>query len=972
MDGVSIAGSLVSIGAAGCQIAVKLYTLATQIITASERVSSISNDIFLTSGVLQQLGELLTQKTDTDGTTIFTQSSLDITKTSASICERIFNEVEKALKDASEQIRDRGRLVGKIKLSRSEKAKWPFAQPSIEALRNHLREAKGTLMLMLQVTSLALSKKMANDIHAILELSKQHNVMTRARVPVASSRNGSPEPASPTARARINRTMDENLVPRQTAASRYDVALSIGPNFEVLERSPRVTFSRSQEVPTDERSPSADSRYRAPSAIRERCDQDEVVVEADCISNAGLRGGSISTTVEWNTDNGRGRKLLDFFILKPIIQDLVDVIQLSWRIHKIPMQQAEVQKQMVEAEHGGVLATFQLYQDLYAHEHKAIDHEIAKAGAGASLTSIKRTTANLWHRDIFFKGVPGLQFVLEHFPLLAMTAHGMPEKSGDQAQNFVSQPQKATELPMEPLVYDPSEGQEDEMYETIVPALEQVPTRARNSIELPYSPSPSMRDYRRAPSSNGTSSASSLHENRITALGDCLSRMEGPINWEAIPYLVSLRRANFIVAFEVVSYPTGILRPTACMDNARSASKPHYSIQFLIQFRYIASQTLVQPVLDQLICKINATAIYAQRLAADNLPEPYDIAQPIPNGKRTTRASITFPQNAHQYDVDQDEECPGQAARSNSSKSSSDLPQNEALNRPATLSANALNTPEEVPLMFGTKDSVQGHESTSVSNGNKVATYGRRMDNSVSGIIDLQLRTASEAAVDEIRSSVGLQKDLGTDWNGELRAQDSAYFAEPLRSRSADAAFDFLPNLERSREGGESKIEVTGTLNMENDFNPDEDPREGLEEGSKEEPDDKTGEGAGEEISEELADTAEAHVGDDVELAIVHRRSDKTENGHSGGLEDSLEVTQHRTHLQQGRQLAQHSIILGHGLAVARPDFQLYNYLWRHNVISDAVYQDIKGDGRQMDVLALKDLLGEYTTLYNGPGSEGA
>lgn len=163
MDGVSIAGSLVSIGAAGCQIAVKLYTLATQIITASERVSSISNDIFLTSGVLQQLGELLTQKTDTDGTTIFTQSSLDITKTSASICERIFNEVEKALKDASEQIRDRGRLVGKIKLSRSEKAKWPFAQPSIEALRNHLREAKGTLMLMLQVTSLALSKKMANE-----------------------------------------------------------------------------------------------------------------------------------------------------------------------------------------------------------------------------------------------------------------------------------------------------------------------------------------------------------------------------------------------------------------------------------------------------------------------------------------------------------------------------------------------------------------------------------------------------------------------------------------------------------------------------------------------------------------------------------------------------------------------------------------------------------------------------------------
>ncbi|KAI4138153.1 MAG: hypothetical protein LQ341_004792 [Variospora aurantia] len=421
--------------------------------------------------------------------------------------------------------------------------------------------------------------------------------MTRARVPVASSRNGSPEPASPTARARTNRAIDENLVPRQTAASRHDVALSIGPNSEVLERSPLVTFSQS-EVPTDERSPSAYPRYRAPSAIRERCDQDEVEVKVDCISNGGLRSGSNSTHFEWNTDNCRGRKLFDFFILKPIIQDLVDVIQLSWRIHKIPMQQAEVLKQMVEAEHGGVLATFQLYQDLYAHEHKAIEHEIAKAGAGASLTSIKRTTANVWHRGIFFKFVPGLQFVLEHFPLLAMTAHGMPEKSGDQAQNFVSQPQKGTELPMEPLIYNPSEGQEDETYEAIVPALEQPPTRASDSIELPYSPSSSVRDYGRAPSSNGTSSASSLHENRTTALGDYLSRMEGPINCEPTPYLISLRRANFIVAFEVVRYPTGILRPTAYMDNARSANKPHYSIQFLIQFRYIASQTLVQPVLD--------------------------------------------------------------------------------------------------------------------------------------------------------------------------------------------------------------------------------------------------------------------------------------------------------------------------------------------------------------------------------------
>ncbi|KAK3167417.1 hypothetical protein OEA41_010544 [Lepraria neglecta] len=73
MDGVSIAASIVGIASAGVQIAIKLVTLATQISTASERVSSIGNDMSLTSGVLHQLGELMTQKTTDDGISIFSK-----------------------------------------------------------------------------------------------------------------------------------------------------------------------------------------------------------------------------------------------------------------------------------------------------------------------------------------------------------------------------------------------------------------------------------------------------------------------------------------------------------------------------------------------------------------------------------------------------------------------------------------------------------------------------------------------------------------------------------------------------------------------------------------------------------------------------------------------------------------------------------------------------------------------------------
>lgn len=105
----------------------------------------------------------MTQRAAGDATTIFSQAGLDTTKTSAAMCERIFKDIEQAARDASHQIRGKSlRVGGKIKLSKSEKLKWPFLQPSINTLRDDLRDAKGTMMLMLQVTTLAFSKRIAD------------------------------------------------------------------------------------------------------------------------------------------------------------------------------------------------------------------------------------------------------------------------------------------------------------------------------------------------------------------------------------------------------------------------------------------------------------------------------------------------------------------------------------------------------------------------------------------------------------------------------------------------------------------------------------------------------------------------------------------------------------------------------------------------------------------------------------------
>ena len=154
MDGESAAASIVGIATAGIQVSIKVITLAAQIGTAADRISSIGNDISLTSAILHQLGDLMSEKTTDGSLPVFSKGGLKTTKSSAEICQRIFKEVERETAKASNVLRGRKRPMGeKVKLTVVEKAKWPFLQPSFEILRTDLRETKGTLMLMLQVSS---------------------------------------------------------------------------------------------------------------------------------------------------------------------------------------------------------------------------------------------------------------------------------------------------------------------------------------------------------------------------------------------------------------------------------------------------------------------------------------------------------------------------------------------------------------------------------------------------------------------------------------------------------------------------------------------------------------------------------------------------------------------------------------------------------------------------------------------------
>ncbi|KAL8893653.1 MAG: hypothetical protein Q9192_005056, partial [Flavoplaca navasiana] len=429
MDGVSIAASLVGLGTAGCQIAIKLYTLASQISTASQRITAVSNDISLTAGVLKELGEFITRDITNGGTTIFSQSGLETTRNSAAVCENIFNEIEGAAKEANEQLRTRektrDRFVGKIKLSRSEKVKWPFLQPSIESLRIDLREAKGTLILMLQVMNLAVSQKMAIVIieqkemyRAILAIQKQlqgYSISGAKRLSTsgAVSGEGTSRAAPPPSLVPYTQLPKISSIGREsTSVSRSTTspsgALGSSPQgiVDVPGKYPPGPFIAN---PNEENCKSPSLGCTASIS-----DLQANGLEPDAKQSFPYDNNmpQLDTTV---TGNGEQHQILDYFLLAPRILDdkrRPGTILLKYRLTFIPMPQIDIQKEVFsDKEHRQPI--FDGWLELRDHERLLIDHLVNDLKTHVSVMRLKRTYTDMTFRGILFKDIPQLHFIMD-------------------------------------------------------------------------------------------------------------------------------------------------------------------------------------------------------------------------------------------------------------------------------------------------------------------------------------------------------------------------------------------------------------------------------------------------------------------------------------------------------------------------------------------------------------------------------
>ncbi|KAI4219602.1 MAG: hypothetical protein L6R36_008207 [Xanthoria steineri] len=421
MDGVSIAASLLGLGTVGCQIAIKLHTLAFQISTASQRISSVSNNISLTAGVLKELGEFMTRETAKGGESIFSQSNLETTKNSATICESIFNQIEQAAKEASDQLRTRNRIIGKIKLSKSEKAKWPFLQPSIESLRTDLREAKGTLMLMLQLTNLAVSQRMATiteeqrEIYrVILALQKQSqgDSSSRAkRLSLDGSGEGPPPPLASHTNSRKTSLRGQGM----TSAS-LSMAGQNPPAFaryQALMAMPDPLALPESALESSNKTPSLGSANATDKDAIDKVRRNSMKSNSTRSALDGNKTSQPDATLDTQREQ---RRDLSHFVIKPYILDdhsSPGAISLKFRLDSIPVRQVQIQKGLLRSEEYGHQSVLDAYLDLCDHERVLITGLIDGADSHITLKHLKRSFNEISHRGIMFKGVPALRFIME-------------------------------------------------------------------------------------------------------------------------------------------------------------------------------------------------------------------------------------------------------------------------------------------------------------------------------------------------------------------------------------------------------------------------------------------------------------------------------------------------------------------------------------------------------------------------------
>lgn len=194
MEAAEAAASILAIAGAGIHISLKLIAFADQVDTSPKRIQDVGTDVSVTAGTLYELGELMNNKISTrNAVEMFHPHQIQNIVAFSNRCKEIFEELREILSKANQQLREIHKsntksqnASPKIELSRMQRMRWPFLQPSMEPLQIALRDAKGTLTLILQVVHLrhahmtaSLNRQEQNDLVRMIAAIRRQQITSK-------------------------------------------------------------------------------------------------------------------------------------------------------------------------------------------------------------------------------------------------------------------------------------------------------------------------------------------------------------------------------------------------------------------------------------------------------------------------------------------------------------------------------------------------------------------------------------------------------------------------------------------------------------------------------------------------------------------------------------------------------------------------------------------------------------------------
>lgn len=179
MEAMGAASTILRIATAGDQCSTKLITFAGQCRPAEDEITEIAKYVSLNASILRQLagfvddGPRIEEHTGTEHEgviaglraesneskmAVFNNQGVGTVMALARKYKELFNRLNEALQKVTAEFTVHPGSPEQIKLTQWGLLKWPFLQSETDAMRGNLSNNNGTLMLMLQLATLAQSR----------------------------------------------------------------------------------------------------------------------------------------------------------------------------------------------------------------------------------------------------------------------------------------------------------------------------------------------------------------------------------------------------------------------------------------------------------------------------------------------------------------------------------------------------------------------------------------------------------------------------------------------------------------------------------------------------------------------------------------------------------------------------------------------------------------------------------------------